>query len=120
VLFPYADVVYMIDTLTSTISGTLRMPGPAGMTFNRTGTRAYISSSLEGVTTGSSMKVVNTATFQIIDTINLPGGAPGHVAMTADGRSLLVKDNLSTKFWTIDLTTKTVAGIRSSSLVVLP
>ncbi len=119
VLYPLTNEVSMIDTLTSTVAATINLSGPAGMTFNRTGTRAYISSwNVPG-----SIYVMDTATFRVIDSIST-GGSPGNVVMTADGRFLVVEDYYSTKFWTINLATREVseadAGIESAGLVTLP
>ena len=43
VTFPFNDLIYVIDTLTNTVSRTLQVRNPYGVAFNSTGTRAYIA-----------------------------------------------------------------------------
>ncbi len=105
---PITNFVFVIDVLTSTVSTAISVGKPRDVAFNRTGTRAYISSGVFP----NSIKVVDTATYQAIDSFTVDG-FPGYVQMSRDGRYLTVMDLNSAKKWIIDLATRNIVTVNS-------
>lgn len=105
---PITNYVFVIDVLTSTVSTAVPIGGPRDVAFNRNGTRAYITSTIFP----SSVKVVDLATFQIVDSYPIDGD-PGYVQIARDGRSLTVMDLDSSKKWSIDLATRNILTFTS-------
>ena len=103
---PFANYVYMIDVLTSTISTAIPIPDPRDIAFNPTGTQAYITSGVYP----DSIKVVDTATFTIVDSYPVNGN-PGLIHISRDGRDLTVLDLDSTNMFFIDLATRNTVTI---------
>jgi len=100
---PLTNYVFVIDVLTSTVSTAVQIGDPRDVAFNPTGTRAYVSSGIFP----ASIKVVDTSTYQVIDTYKVDG-YPGYIEVSKDGRYLTVKDLNSTNQWSIDLATRNV------------
>ncbi len=103
---PFANYVYMIDVLTSTISSAIPIGDPRDIAFNPTGTLAYITSGVYP----DSIKVVDTATFTIVDSYPV-NGYPGLILTSRDGRDLMVLDLDSTNKFFIDLATRNTVTI---------
>jgi hypothetical protein len=82
VTFPYANQVWVLDTLTNTLVYTLSIQAPRGIAFNSKGTKAYIASTDNpdlSVNPGF-VKEFDTGTFQITNTYNVDVG-PNDVAV---------------------------------------
>jgi DNA-binding beta-propeller fold protein YncE len=103
---PFANYVYMIDVLTSTVSTAIQILDPRDIAFNPTGTLAYITSGVYP----DSIKVVDTATFTIVDSYPV-NGYPGLLYLSRDGRDLTVLDLDSTNLFFIDLATRNTVTI---------
>jgi len=103
---PFANYVYMIDVLTSTVSSAVPILDPRDIAFNPTGTLAYITSG--GYP--DSIKVVDTATLTIVDSYPV-NGYPGLILISRDGRDLMVLDLDSTNKFFIDLATRNTVTI---------
>ncbi len=105
---PITNYVFVIDVLTSTVSTAIQIGKPRDVAFNRTGTRAYVSSGVFP----SSIKVVETSGYQVIDSYNVDG-FPGYLQLSADGRILTAMDLNSAKKWIIDLATRNIVTVNS-------
>lgn len=110
VVCPLTNYVFVIDVLTSSVSTALQIGAPHDVAFNPTGTRAYITSGIYP----SSVKVVDTSTYQMIDSYPLNGN-PGYILASPDGRFLTVMDYDSANIWIIELATRTVTTIATES-----
>jgi YVTN family beta-propeller protein len=88
VSFQLGSDVYMIDTLTNTVTQHLSVAAPFGMTFNPTGTLLYIASARVGA---GSVDVFNTSTWQRVSSIPV-GAGPGTMTLTPDGNLLYVSN----------------------------
>jgi DNA-binding beta-propeller fold protein YncE len=119
VTFPITNYVYVLDVLTSSISTAISVGSPFGVAYNRTGTRAYVSSRIFP----SSIKVIDTGSYEIIDSYQI-NGDPGFVKLSPDGRFLSVMDVSSTNIYIIELATRTVTtidtGLGGGGLTYLP
>jgi YVTN family beta-propeller protein len=80
VLFYQSSAIYVIDTLSMTVAGTVNAGGQAdtGMAFTPDGTRAYVS------VYGGSVSVFNTATLAQIASIPV-GDQPTNIVVTNGG-----------------------------------
>ena len=82
VTFPYANQVWILDTLTNTLVYTISVQAPRGIAFNSKGTKAYIASTDNpdlSVNPGT-VKEFDTTTFQVTNTYNV-GVGPNDVAV---------------------------------------
>ena len=88
---PTTGSIFVIDTSTNTITGTITLPGlPGFVAFNPSGTRAYVSGDYEQ----ASVWVIDTASEAVISTINV-GKSPVSVDVTPDGKRVYV----TTAYW---------------------
>jgi YVTN family beta-propeller protein len=122
------SAVYVIDTATNTLNGTIATGeppaamSPAAIAVNPAGTRAYMAYYLS-----NTVSVIDTATGKIISTIPVTG-APYKVAVNPDGTKLYMIRNNWGGFYVIDLNgnnaTKPVyiedASLGFSDLVINP
>ncbi len=97
VTLPFNNAIYVLDTLTQTVSRTLNITSPYGLTFNSTGTRAYVAN-----TSASTVQVIDTATYQIVGSY-IVGSAPVDVLVTSDDGFLFVTNNGGGSVSVIDL-----------------
>jgi DNA-binding beta-propeller fold protein YncE len=109
VTFPFQNLVYILDTLTTTVAKTIILPGPAfGVAFDSTGSRAYITCR----TTPGTVQVFDTTTYKILQAVTV-GQNPCDILVTPDdqliaaanfeGKSLSVIDATSLKVVSVDL-----------------
>lgn len=109
VTFPFSNLVYIIDTLTTTVARTIVLPGPAfGVAFNSTGTRAYITCR----TNPGTVQVFDASTYTILRPVTV-GTNPVDVFVTSgdqfilvanfEGRSLSIFDSVNFKVTTVNL-----------------
>jgi hypothetical protein len=112
---PLTNQLDLFDVLTSSVVTSLSIGTPHAVAFDRTGTRAFVSS-------GKGITIFSTATLQVVDSYNL-GGEPSNLLLSPEGRYLLVEDYSSTKNWLIDLSSRNVVtvdtGLLSPGSVVL-
>lgn len=108
---PFANFVFVIDVLTSTVSTAIEIGDPRDIAFNPSGTRAYVSSGIYP----SSIKVVDTSTFEVIDSYPV-NGYPGYIHISDDARDLTVTDLDSSNMFFIDLVTRNTVTIASKIL----
>jgi YVTN family beta-propeller protein len=101
----FDDAIYVFDTLTNTQIFRLNgIVNPRDLDFNPTGTRAYLTSSTE---VAASVKVVDTATFQVIASIPVPN-QPADLEVTPSGKHVFVTSTVTDTVAQIDTTTNTV------------
>jgi YVTN family beta-propeller protein len=101
---PLAPSVYIIDTLTNTFVTGLAVGQVTGITFNSTGTRAYITNS---VNVPGTVVVVDTGTYKTINTYTV-GAGPTDVAISYDDGWLIVNNSGGSSISVVDLSTGTV------------
>jgi DNA-binding beta-propeller fold protein YncE len=85
VTFPFNNEVDVIDTLTLTKVRSFQIFNPYGIAFDATGSRAFIA----GRVTPGVLTVIDTATFGIITTVTVGGGAVEPV-LAPDGAFIFV------------------------------
>ena len=105
VIFYQATSLYVLDTLSMTVAGTISLPGSAqdGMAFSPDGTRAYVAIA------GGSVSVIDTATLTQVASIPI-GDQPSGVVVSKDGSRVYV-DSISSNnpmFSVIDVATNKV------------
>jgi DNA-binding beta-propeller fold protein YncE len=85
VTFSQSSVIYVIDTLSMTVAGTINAGGTAdtGLDFSPDGTRAFVA------VFGGTLAVFNTATLAQITSIKV-GDQPTDVLATKDGNRVYV------------------------------
>ena len=98
VTFPFQNSIYLVDTLTNTVTRNLSVQSPFGVAFNSTGTRAYITN---GNTPGT-LQVMDTATYKTIRTVPV-GNMPVDILVAPDDAFLLVTNYLGNSISVIDL-----------------
>ena len=100
VLFYQSSAIYVFDTLSMTVVGTLNAGGIAdtGMAFNPTGTRAYVAAA------SNNLIVYDTATLSKIASVTV-GQLPSDVYVTPDGTRAYVQSQQDSFISYIDLTT---------------
>jgi len=103
VLFYQSSSVYVFDTLSMTVVGTLNAGGIADttMAFSPNGTRAYVAAA------SNQMVVYDTATLSQIASVTV-GQLPSDVYVTPDGTRAYVQSQLDSFISYIDLTTNTL------------
>jgi YVTN family beta-propeller protein len=81
VTFPYANQVWVLDTLTNTVVFTMPVQAPRGIAFNSKGTKAYIAiaGNADNATAGA-VEEFDTTTFQVTNMYNV-GLGPNDVAV---------------------------------------
>ncbi|MFC4908014.1 YncE family protein [Actinomadura gamaensis] len=90
-----SDEVKVIDTAADRVTQTIKVgTAPHQIAFSRDGHRAY-------VTYAGGVGVVDTGTGKVVRKIADPGGAQG-VAVTPDGRTLLVTNPRAGDTWLLD------------------
>ena len=119
VTFPYSNVVEVVDLLTGDLVSSISVPEPSDMTFNATGTVAYISSLGSG-----AVLAVDTKTYSVIATVPTGAGA-GSLLLSPDGRLLTVNNysaNSVTLIDTLSLTAVTTipAGNQPLGAALVP
>jgi DNA-binding beta-propeller fold protein YncE len=118
VMFPLTNAVIVYDLLTQSATYALQLQSPHDLVFNRTGTRAYLTTGLGP----GAVQIIDTSTYQIIDSIPLDD-YPGAINITPDDRQLVVEAYGMTNIWTINLATKQVysfdTGLPGPGLVIL-
>jgi DNA-binding beta-propeller fold protein YncE len=100
---PFGSEVIVFDIFTSSVAATLNIFEPHAVAFNRTGTRAYISS-------GTVVRVIDTSTLQQVDAIAV-GGEPSNLELSADGQTLYIEDYATTKLYIYQLSTRTMTQV---------
>lgn len=86
----FDDGVYIIDTLTNTLS--TRITGlfnAWGIAFNPTGTRAYVTGATD---ISGSLYVIDTSTYRVIATVGV-GNRPRFVRVSNSGRHVFVTNH---------------------------
>jgi YVTN family beta-propeller protein len=106
VTLPFLDQVYVIDTLSGTVARTIGIRQPYAVAFNATATRAYITSG----TTPGSVKVIDTATDDVIRSIAV-GPGPVDIVISPDGVAALVANFAGNSISAIDLATERVKTV---------
>lgn len=101
VTFPFGQAVYVIDTLSNTITTLLPIPQTTSVAFNSTGSTAYITSS--SIPTGAVV-AVDTAKYQVVKSYTV-GVGPTDIAMAYADRFLVVNNNGGNSVSVIDLST---------------
>jgi YVTN family beta-propeller protein len=103
VLFYQSSSVYVFDTLSMTVVGTLNAGGVADttMAFNPTGTRAYVAA------TSNQLVVYDTATLSQVASVTV-GQLPSDVYVTPDGTHAYVQSQQDSAIAYVDLTTNTL------------
>jgi DNA-binding beta-propeller fold protein YncE len=97
----FDDAVYVFDTLTNSLAYRINgIRNPRGIAFNDIGTRAYVVSSTETVGT---VKVIDTATFDILGSIGVGNGPTQIGPNPVSGRHLFVTNFGSDYVSQIDL-----------------
>lgn len=96
---PLGSSVDVIDTLTNTEVIGLSISSTTDVAFNSTGTRAYITS---GAGTPGAVVVVDTATYQMLNTYKV-GGGPADIAMYYGDQFLVVNNDNDGSVSVIDL-----------------
>ena len=83
--FPQSSSLYIVDTLSMTVAGTVDAGGTAdtGLAFSPNGTRAYVS------VTGGSVTVFDTATLKRVASIKV-ADQPTNIVVTKDGSTAYV------------------------------
>ena len=104
VTFPFGQAVYVIDTLSNTVSTLIPIPQTTGVAFNAQGTTAYVTTS--AVPAGFVM-AVDTATFKVVGSYTV-GLGPTDVALTYGEQYLIVNNNGGGSVSAIDLSTGVV------------
>ena len=109
VTFPYANLVWVIDTMTNTLSYSLSIPVPRGVGFNTHGTKAYISSAddPDHAVKPGTVQEFDTGTFQITNTFNV-GVGPTDVDVIGFDRYVIVNNFEEGSGSLIDVATGTV------------
>src|SRR5689334_6281799 len=103
-VFPLQYTIYVIDTLTNTVSATLGgIIHPNAVDFNPTGTRAYITSGKQP----GSVKVLDTATYEVIKSYAV-GDVPLDIMVDYKGKWVGVTNYGGSSISFIDTTTGTV------------
>jgi YVTN family beta-propeller protein len=97
VTLPFNNAIYVLDTLSQTVSRTLSITSPYGLAFNSTGTRVYVAN-----TSSNTVQVIDTATYRIIGSYAV-GTAPVDVLVTSDDGFLFVTNNGGGSVSVIDL-----------------
>jgi len=107
VTFYGGTTMYVIDTLSMTVSGTISVPGVAGtgLGFTPDGTRAYVA------ITGGTVSVFNTATLALMASIPVADQPTGVVA-SKDGSRVYVASGASNSpaLSVIDVASNTVVA----------
>ncbi len=124
VTFPYANQVWVLDTLTNTLVFTLSIQAPRGIAFNSKGTKAYIASTDNpdlSVKPGV-VKEFDTTTFQVTNTYNVDVG-PNDVAVLYFDQFVMTTNYEGKSVSRINLRTGTVqtfpAGGQLSGLAIV-
>jgi YVTN family beta-propeller protein len=85
ITYPFQNQIDVIDTLTNTDVGGRLVDSPAGIAFNPTGTRAYVTSG------GGTVTVFDAATLKQIGSYKV-GRYPVDVSVGRDGRFVYVSN----------------------------
>jgi YVTN family beta-propeller protein len=124
VTFPYANQVWVLDTLTNTLVFTIPVQAPRGIAFNSKGTKAYIASTDNpdlSVKPGT-VKEFDTTTFQVTNTYNVDVG-PNDVAVLYFDQFVMTTNYEGQSVSRINLLTGTVqtfpAGGQLSGLAIV-
>jgi len=124
VTFPYANQVWVLDTLTNTLVYTISVQAPRGIAFNSRGTKAYIASTDNpdlSVNPGF-VKEFDTGTFQVTNTYNVDVG-PNDVAVLYFDQFVMTTNYEGKSVSRINLLTGTVqtfpAGGQLSGLAIV-
>jgi YVTN family beta-propeller protein len=113
------STVLVIDTSTNTVTGTIAVGvNPFGITMNAAGTRAYVANAnyWDGGNTNSvtgSVSVIDTSSDSVTATIPT-GYVPDSPALSPDGASLYVANDLGNNLTVIDTATNSVTGTIST------
>jgi DNA-binding beta-propeller fold protein YncE len=112
VTFPYANQVWVLDTLTNTLVYTLSIQAPRGIAFNSKGTKAYIASTDNpdlSVNPGT-VKEFDTGTFQVTNTYNV-GVGPNDIAVLYFDQFVMTTNYEGQSISRINLMTGTVQTV---------
>jgi len=104
VTFPFGQAVYVIDTLSRTVSTLIPIPQTTGVAFNSQGTTAYVT--MSAVPAGFVV-AVDTATFKVVKSYTV-GLGPTDVALTYGEQYLIVNNNGGQSVSAINLSTGVV------------
>ena len=98
-----ANTLFIIDTLSNTVSASRVVTAPFGVGFSPDGTLAYISSE-------DKVLVMDTATLKFVRSYTV-GGTPTSVLVSANGRWLITDNSSLGRISEIDTDTGTVNRI---------
>jgi YVTN family beta-propeller protein len=99
VTFPFGQAVYVIDTLSNTLSTLVPIPQTTGVAFNSTGTIAYITSASGPP---GAVVAVDTASFKVVKSYSV-GLGPTDIVMSYADQFLVVNNNAGGSVSVIDL-----------------
>ncbi len=114
VTFYQSSTLYVIDTLSMTVSATVNAGGRAdtSMAISPNGTRAYVA------TAPDQLVVFDTATLAKVGSVTV-GRAPSDVLVTPDGTRAYVNSQVDSVLSVVDLTTNTLirnAAVRAPAM----
>jgi YVTN family beta-propeller protein/autotransporter-associated beta strand protein len=117
----YFDTVYVVDVGTSQVGAPIAMPAgsrPMGVAAAPDGQRMFVLGE-------QVLYAIDTTTHAIVDSVDLGDDSQVALAVTPDGRSVLVVDQASLVLWVVDTASMTVAGSipvgnQPSSVAVAP
>jgi YVTN family beta-propeller protein len=107
--------VFVIDTSSSQVVTSIRVPYPMALTVSPDGTRVYVAAG------STSLYTISTATNTVTNTLSVADAGPTQpvtsgIAVTPDGSRLFMDDGQDNRIFEVDLTQdKVVETIRAGS-----
>ena len=105
ITYPFGSAVDVIDTLTSTVSHSLKISGAFDVAFDSAGTRAFVTNR-----SANSVLVIDTTTYATVKSISVPGG-PVEIRIAPDDVYAVVTSFDGNSLTYINLVTYTTSGV---------